>query len=136
MEYKSISTSLAPSAIGPYSQAVQVGNFLFCSGQIPLDPKSKSKSMEIIKGGVKEQTERVMENIGGVLKAAGLDFSNIVKSTLFILDMNQFQEVNEVYARYFKGNRLPARSCVAVKALPKGAQVEIEVLAYAGMATV
>ena len=127
-----VSTSLAPSAIGPYSQAVRVGEFLFCSGQIPLDPKS----MEIVEGGVKAQTQRVMENIREVLKAAGMDFSNVIKSTLFILDMNQFQEVNEIYAGYFKKGILPARSCVAVKALPKGAQVEIEVLAYAGMAAI
>ena len=132
MDPQPISTPLAPDAIGPYSQAVRVGDFLFCSGQIPLDPKS----MEMVEGSLKQQTQRVMENIGGVLKAAGMDFSNVIKSTLFILDMNQFQEVNEVYANYFKGKKLPARSCVAVKALPKGAQVEIEVLAYARMATV
>ena len=132
MKPQPISTSLAPDAIGPYSQAIRVGDFLFCSGQIPLDPKS----MKVIEGGIREQTQRVMENIAGILKAAGMDFSNVIKATLFIVDMSQFQEVNEIYAQYFKGETLPVRSCVAVKALPKGVQVEIEVLAYARMATV
>ena len=122
---KIISTENAPKAIGPYSQAVQLGDFLFCSGQIPIDPKTN----EVFTGDIKTQTEMVMKNIEGVLAAAELNFSNIVKTTIFLSSMNDFAAVNEVYAKSFAGNP-PARSTVAVAGLPKGVNVEIEVLAH------
>jgi 2-iminobutanoate/2-iminopropanoate deaminase len=123
---KIISTSEAPAAIGPYSQAVRSGNFLFCSGQIPLDPKSG----QIVSGDVATQTRRVLDNVGAVLKAEGLTFENIVKTTIFLTDLGDFQTVNETYGSYFK-QQPPARSTVQVSALPKGARVEIEVIAVA-----
>lgn len=121
---KVIFTPDAPAAVGPYSQAVQVGNMLFCSGQIAIDPKTN----EVLNVDVRQQTEQVMKNIGAVLKAADMDYSHIVKTTIFLTDMNDFATVNEVYARYFTAEP-PARSTVAVAALPKGVNVEIEVLA-------
>jgi 2-iminobutanoate/2-iminopropanoate deaminase len=123
---KIISTSEAPAAIGPYSQAVRNGNFLFCSGQIPLDPKSG----QIVSGDIAAQTRRVLDNIGAVLKSEGLTFENIVKTTIFLTDLGDFQTVNETYGSYFK-QQPPARSTVQVSALPKGAKVEIEVIAVA-----
>jgi 2-iminobutanoate/2-iminopropanoate deaminase len=123
---KIISTSEAPAAIGPYSQAVRSGNFLFCSGQIPLDPKSG----QIVPGDIAAQTRRVLENIGAVLKAEGLTFENIVKTTIFLTDLADFQTVNEIYGSCFK-QQPPARSTVQVSGLPKGAKVEIEVIAVA-----
>jgi 2-iminobutanoate/2-iminopropanoate deaminase len=122
---KIIATENAPKAIGPYSQAVQLGSFLFCSGQIPIDPKTN----EVFTGDIKIQTEMVMKNIEGVLKAADLNFGHIVKTTIFITSMNDFATVNEVYAKAFTSEP-PARSTVAVAALPKGVNVEIEVLAH------
>lgn len=121
-----IKTANAPQAIGPYSQAIRVGDFLFASGQIPIDPASG----EIVAGGIEEQTVRVMENIKQVLAAAGLDFSHVVKTTVFITSMADFAAVNQIYGRYFPENP-PARSCVAVAELPKGARVEVEVIACA-----
>jgi len=123
---KIISTSEAPAAIGPYSQAVRSGNFLFCSGQIPLDPKSG----QIVAGDIAAQTRRVLDNIRAVLKAEGLTFENIVKTTIFLTDLGDFQTVNETYGSYFK-QQAPARSTVQVSALPKGAKIEIEVIAVA-----
>ena len=123
---KIISTSEAPAAIGPYSQAIRSGNFLFCSGQIPLDPKSG----QIVSGDIAAQTRRVLDNIGAVLKAEGLTFESIVKTTIFLTDLADFQTVNETYGSYFK-QQFPARSTVQVSALPKGAKVEIEVIAVA-----
>jgi 2-iminobutanoate/2-iminopropanoate deaminase len=122
---KVIATENAPKAIGPYSQAVQMGPLLFCSGQIPIDPKTN----EVFTGDVKTQTEMVMKNIEAVLKAADLNFGNIVKTTIFLTSMNDFATVNEVYAKSFTAEP-PARSTVAVAALPKGVNVEIEVLAH------
>lgn len=122
-----IKTDQAPAAIGPYSQAVQSGDFLFCSGQIPIDPKNG----EVFKGPVKEQAELVMKNVGAVLKAGGLDFKDVVKTTIFLTDMNDFAAVNEVYGKHFPSEP-PARSTVAVAALPRGVNVEIEVLARRG----
>jgi 2-iminobutanoate/2-iminopropanoate deaminase len=124
MKFKVISTSHAPVAIGPYSQAIQAGNFLFCSGQIPLDPVTG----EIVTGDVGRQAEQVMENIAAVLSAAGAGFSDVVKATVFLFEMNDFGVVNEVYGRYFPDHK-PARSTVAVKELPRGVRVEIEVIA-------
>jgi 2-iminobutanoate/2-iminopropanoate deaminase len=123
---KIISTSEAPAAIGPYSQAVRSGNFLFCSGQIPLDPKPG----QIVSGDIAAQTRRVLDNIGAVLRAEGLTFENIVKTTIFLTNLGDVQIVNEIYGSYFK-QQPPARSTVQVSALPKGANVEIEVIAAA-----
>ena len=123
---KIISTSEAPAAIGPYSQAVRSGRFLFCSGQIPLDPKSG----QIITGDIAAQTRRVLDNIAAVLRVEGLTFYNVVKTTIFLTDLGDFQTVNEIYGSYFKQDP-PARSTVQVSALPKGAKVEIEVIADA-----
>jgi 2-iminobutanoate/2-iminopropanoate deaminase len=121
---KIISTSEAPAVIGPYSQAVRSGDLLFCSGQIPLDPESG----QIVSGDIATQTRRVLDNIGAVLRAEGLAFENIVKTTIFVTDLADFQTVNEIYGSYFK-QQPPARSTVQVAALPKGANVEIEVIA-------
>jgi 2-iminobutanoate/2-iminopropanoate deaminase len=119
-----ISTDNAPGAIGPYSQAIKAtGTFLFCSGQIALTPKG-----ELLQGDVKAQTQQCMANIDGLLSEAGLGFSHIVKTTIFLSSMDHFATVNEVYGSYFQGSP-PARSTVAVAGLPKGLDVEIEVIA-------
>ena len=120
---KIISTDKAPAAIGPYSQAVVTGNLVYTSGQIPINPESGV----IEAAGIKEQTEQVMKNLEAVLSAAGSSFERVVKTTCFLADISDFAAFNEIYARYFVGN--PARSCVAVKDLPKGALVEVEVIA-------
>jgi 2-iminobutanoate/2-iminopropanoate deaminase len=125
MAKKVIHTDKAPKPVGPYSQAMQYGNLLFCSGQISIHPQTN----EVILGSVKDQTELVMKNIEAVLAAAGLNFSNVIKSTIFLIDMKDFPVVNEVYGRYFTENP-PARSTIAVAGLPKGVQVEIEILAH------
>jgi len=124
MKLQVISTDKAPAAIGPYSQAIQAGGLLFCSGQIPLDPATG----EVVPGDVRRQTEQVMENIAAVLTAAGAGFENVVKATVFLVEMGDFGVVNEVYGRFFSEHR-PARSTVAVKELPRGVRVEIEVIA-------
>lgn len=124
---KVIQTDSAPAAIGPYSQAVQAGPFLFCSGQIALSPDAATPIPE----GLNEQTQQVLKNVEAVLKAADYQLSDVVKTTIFLTDMADFQAVNEIYSSYFKVNP-PARSTVAVKGLPKGVKVEIEVLAYKG----
>ena len=123
---KIISTLEAPAAVGPYSQAVRVGDTVYCAGQIPLDPTSG----EIVSGGIEIQTRRVLDNIRAVLTADGLSFSHIVKTTIFLTDLGDFQKVNEIYSSYFS-QEPPARSTVQVAALPKGARVEIEVIAVA-----
>ncbi len=122
---KIIKTSGAPEPIGPYSQAIQIGNFLFCSGQIPLDPKTN----QVLSGDISAQTELVIRNIDAVLKEAGCDFKNVVKTTIFLTSMKDFPIVNEVYSRFFK-EFPPARSTVEVSGLPKGVNVEIEVVAF------
>ncbi len=121
---KVISTSKAPAAIGPYSQAIQVGNLVFASGQIPIDPATGS----LVAGGVKEQARQSLTNVKAILDEAGLTLDNVVKTTVFLADMNDFADVNAVYAEFF-AEPYPARSAVAVKTLPKGALVEIEVIA-------
>lgn len=118
-----IHTDKAPAAVGPYSQAIGVGNFVFTSGQIPLDPASG----EVVPGEVAAQAEQVMKNMDAVLAAAGASFASVVKTTCFLADMKDFAAFNEVYARYFTGN--PARSCVAVKTLPKNVLCEVEAIA-------
>ena len=123
---KIISTSDAPAAVGPYSQAVRVGSTIYCAGQIPLDPKSG----QIVAGGIDAQTRRVLDNIAAVLKAEDLTFENIAKTTIFLIDLADFKTVNEIYGSYFK-QAPPARSTVQVAALPKGARVEIEAIAVA-----
>ncbi|WP_290772779.1 RidA family protein [Anaerofustis sp.] len=120
---KVISTKKAPAAIGPYSQGIIVNGMLYASGQIPIIPQSG----EIIKGDIKVQAKRVCENIGEILKAAGIDFSKVVKTTCFLSDIEDFADFNEVYAEYFVSK--PARSCVEVSRLPKDVLVEVEVVA-------
>ena len=120
-----ITTSNAPKAIGPYSQAVRAGGFIFTSGQIPLDPESG----EIVGKDISSQTEQVMKNLSAVLKAAGTGFENAVKTTCFLADIADFAAFNAVYGKYITS--APARSCVAVKDLPKGALVEVEIIASA-----
>ncbi|MFB0584181.1 RidA family protein [Aeromonas salmonicida] len=120
-----IATDKAPAAIGPYVQATKLGELVFTSGQIPLDPAT----MEIVAGGVEAQAEQVMKNLVAVLKAAGADTSNVLKTTCFLSDMNNFVAFNQVYARYF-GDSAPARSCVEVARLPKDVLVEVEAIAY------
>ena len=119
-----IATEDAPKAIGPYSQAIVAGDLIFTSGQIPLDPKTQ----EMVKGDVRAQAERVMENLRAVLEAAGASFGQVVKTTIFLADLADFAVVNEVYGKRFTGAP-PARSTVQVAALPKGARVEIEMTA-------
>lgn len=119
-----ISTSQAPAAIGPYSQAIQVGNLVFTSGQIPINPATGS----FVEGGIKEQTRQSLSNIKAILEEAGLTMAHVVKTTVFMADMNDFADMNAVYAEFF-AEPFPARSAVAVKTLPKGALVEIEVVA-------
>ena len=123
---KIVSTKEAPAAVGPYSQAIRSGALLFCAGQIPLDPQSG----QIVSDDISKQTKRVLENISAVLRAENLNFSHVVKTTIFLTDMGDFQTVNEIYASYFRDDP-PARSTVQVSALPKGAKVEIEVIAVA-----
>ena len=118
-----ISTQNAPAAVGPYSQAVKAGGFIWCSGQIALDPESGV----LVSNEIKSQTEQVMKNISAVLAASGATFEDVVKTSCFLADINDFAEFNAIYAKYFTGK--PARSCVAVAALPKGALVEVEVIA-------
>ena len=121
---RKISTDKAPAAIGPYSQAMAFGNMVFTSGQIPINPETGSVDAV----GIIEQTEQVMKNLGAVLSEAGSSFEKAIKTTCFLSDMSNFAAFNEVYAKYF--TEKPARSCVAVKDLPKGVLVEVEVIAY------
>jgi 2-iminobutanoate/2-iminopropanoate deaminase len=124
---KTVETKNAPAAIGPYSQAQIVGNLVFTAGQIPLDPAS----MELITGGIAEQTERVMTNLAGILQAAGASLGSVVKTTVFLRDMNDFAAMNEVYGRHF-GDHRPARSTVQAARLPRDVAVEIEAIAVVG----
>jgi 2-iminobutanoate/2-iminopropanoate deaminase len=123
---KIIATSDAPAAIGPYSQAIRSGNLIFCSGQIPLDPRSG----QMVSDDIADQARRVLDNISGLLKSEGLSLGDVLKTTIFLTDLGNFQIVNEIYGSYFN-NQPPARSTVQVSALPKGAKVEIEVIACA-----
>lgn len=124
---KIIATDKAPGAIGPYSQAIQAGDFLYASGQIPLDPATG----QLATGGIEEQARRSLENVKAVVEGAGFTMQQIIKTTVFITTMDNFAAVNGVYTEYFKETP-PARSCVAVKELPKGALVEVEVVAWKG----
>ena len=122
-----IATENAPQAIGPYSQAVRAGNMVFASGQIPLDPATK----EFVPGGIAEQTEQVLRNLRAVFAAAGVEMAQIVKTTVFLADMNDFTAMNEVYGKYF-AEKPPARATVQAARLPKYAKVEIEAIAVTG----
>ncbi len=119
-----IRTDKAPAPVGPYSQAIEAGGFLFCSGQIAIDPKTN----QVHNGPIEEQATMVLENISAVLQQAGMTFQNVVKTTIYLINMNDFAAVNEIYSKYFKETP-PARSTVAVSGLPKGVHVEIEVIA-------
>ena len=121
---KVISTKKAPAAIGPYSQAIRIGNLVYTSGQIPIDPTTGT----FVEGGIKEQTCQSLTNVKAILEEAGLSMTNVVKTTVFMADMNDFADMNAVYAEFFS-EPYPTRSAVAVKTLPKGASVEIEVVA-------
>jgi len=130
MSLKIVSTTDAPAAIGPYAQAVRTGNLLYTSGQIPLTPAG-----ELVAGGIQDQTCQVLANLKAVLSAEGLEFSDVIKTTVFLKDMNQFAEFNEVYASHF-GTHTPARSTVEVARLPKDVLVEIELIAAISVETV
>jgi 2-iminobutanoate/2-iminopropanoate deaminase len=123
-KHTTIETAAAPAAIGPYSQAIKAGNLLFCSGQIPIDPESG----ELVNDDARMAAEQVLRNLRGVLSAAGAGISDVVKTTVYLQNMADFAAVNDVYARHF-GDAKPARACVAVSALPKGALVEIDAIA-------
>ncbi len=125
MKKKVIQTEKAPKAIGPYSQAIQAGSFLFLSGQIPLDPKTG----ELVQGDIRQQTRQVLENIKGVLESERLGMENVVKVTIFLKDIGNFSQVNEVYATYFPSSP-PARSTVGVAKLPRDVEIEIEAIAF------
>lgn len=127
MRKQIIQTSEAPKAIGPYSQAVRVGDLVFLSGQIPLDPASGN----IVEGDIVVQTRRVMENLGAVLHAAGASFAEVVKTTIFLADLGHFARMNEVYGSYF-ASEPPARATVQVGALPRGVLIEIDMIAHVG----
>jgi 2-iminobutanoate/2-iminopropanoate deaminase len=120
-----VASDAAPKAIGPYSQAIRAGEFVFCSGQVGLD----ASTGELVGGGIEAQTARAIQNLEGVLKAAGLDLTHVVKTTVFLISMDDFPAMNEAYGKFFAGQP-PARSTVAVKTLPKGALVEIEAIAW------
>ena len=125
MKKEIITTLNAPSPIGPYNQAVKVGNTLYISGQIPLIPST----MELLNGSIKEETQLVMEHLQSILEAAGMNFKHVVKSTIYLDDMNNFGEVNQLYGTYFDNDTAPARETVAVKTLPKSVRIEISMIA-------
>lgn len=125
MNKKAIQTEKAPKPIGPYSQAIQAGNFLFLSGQIPIDPTTE----ELVKGDIQEQTQRVLENIKGIMESQGLGMDDIVKVTIFLKDLRKFSQVNELYGTYFSKTP-PARSTLQVSDLPRGAEIEIDAIAW------
>ncbi len=127
MTIEKIMTANAPAAIGPYSQAIKAGGFLYCSGQIPLVPDSG----ELVSGGIVAQTEQALDNLHQVLRAAGVDFNSVVKTTIYLTNLNDFAVVNDIYAGYC-GDIAPARATVQVAALPKGALVEVDAVAWLG----
>lgn len=125
MNRERVSTSDGPQAIGPYSQAIAAGELVFVSGQIPIDPATG----ELIEGGIEEQTDRAMKNLKAIIEAAGSSMSRVVKTTVYITDMDDFQAMNGVYGRYFEGDEPPARAAIQAGRLPKGVSVEIEAIA-------
>ncbi|MFO0735917.1 MAG: RidA family protein [Labilithrix sp.] len=122
---KAVTSLSAPSAIGPYSQAIDAGDYVFLSGQVPIDPKTG----ELVTGDISVQTDRVLDNLGAVLEAAGCSFADVVKTTIYLMDLGDFQAVNATYAKRFAEAAPPARATVQVSALPKGARVEIDAIA-------
>ena len=124
MSKRAIQTDQAPAAIGPYSQAIRIGNFLYTSGQIALDPFSG----KFLSGEIEQETERTIQNIVAILRADGLNLDNVIKTTVYLSDLNHFTRMNKVYEKHFSENK-PARACVQVAALPKGAKVEIDAIA-------
>ena len=124
MSKRIIQTELAPAAIGPYSQAIRIGDFLYTSGQIALDPKSG----KFLSGEIKEETEQTLKNISAILQADGLELENVIKTTVYLSDLKDFVQMNQIYEKYFSKNK-PARACVQVAALPKGAKIEIDAIA-------
>ena len=125
MNKRIIQTNNAPAALGPYSQAVGAGNFLFISGQIPIDPSSG----EFLKGEIEEETERTLKSLEAILKADDLSMENVIKTTVYLTDLSHFSRMNVIYEKFFKGHK-PARACVQVAALPKGSKIEIEAIAF------
>ena len=125
MKKKQIQTSQAPSAIGPYSQAIRIGEFLYTSGQIALNPEN----MEMMNGAIEEETEWVLKNLEAILKTDGMSFAHVIKTTVYLTDLGEFARMNQVYEKFF-GETKPARACVQVAALPKGAKVEIDAIAH------
>ena len=125
MKQKQIQTTQAPSAIGPYSQAIRIGEFLYTSGQIALNPEN----MEMMNGAIEEETEWVLKNLEAILKADGMSLAHVIKTTVYLTDLGEFARVNQVYEKFF-GETKPARACVQVAALPKGAKVEIDAIAH------
>ena len=121
---RTIQTEQAPAAIGPYSQAIRIGDFLYTSGQIALDPESGN----FLSGEIEEETEQTLKNISAILQAGGVNFENVIKTTVYLSDLNDFTRMNQVYEKYFSKNK-PARACVQVAALPKGAKIEIDAIA-------
>ena len=121
---RTIQTERAPAAIGPYSQAIHIGDFLYTSGQIALDPESGI----FLSGEIEEETEQTLKNISAILQAGGVNFENVIKTTVYLSDLNDFTRMNQVYEKYFSKNK-PARACVQVAALPKGAKIEIDAIA-------
>ena len=121
---RTIQTEEAPAAIGPYSQAIRIGDFLYTSGQIALDPESGM----FLSGEIEEETEQTLKNISAILQAGGVNFENVIKTTVYLSDLNDFTRMNQVYEKYFSKNK-PARACVQVAALPKGAKIEIDAIA-------
>ena len=121
---RTIQTEQAPAAIGPYSQAIRIGDFLYTSGQIALDPESGM----FLSGEIEEETEQTLKNISAILQAGGVNFENVIKTTVYLSDLNDFTRMNQVYEKYFSKNK-PARACVQVAALPKGARIEIDAIA-------
>ena len=126
MKKKPIQTSAAPSAIGPYSQAIRIGDFLYTSGQIALNPDT----MEMMNGEIEEQTERVLKSIEAILKVDGLSLTHVIKTTVYLTDLGEFSRMNQVYEKFFEKTK-PARACVQVAALPKGAKIEMDAIAHA-----
>ncbi len=125
MEKKPVQTSKAPSAIGPYSQAVRIGDFLYTSGQIALNPEN----MEMMNGEIEEETEWVLKNVEAILEADGMSLAHVIKTTVYLTDLSEFARMNQVYEKFFVKTK-PARACVQVAALPKGAKVEIDAIAH------
>ena len=125
MKKKQIQTSQAPSAIGPYSQAIRIGEFLYTSGQIALNPEN----MEMVNGTIEEETEWVLKNVEAILKADGMSLAHVIKTTVYLTDLGEFARMNQIYEKFF-GETKPARACVQVAALPKGAKVEIDAIAH------